>query len=138
MALIRWTPFGDMEKFFDDELFPKTGKDVFTPPLDVYEEKDSVVAEVPLAGIDPEKVEISIENDVLTVKGESEEKKEVKKKNYYRKEVHAGSFFRSVTLPVSVEGSKAVAESKDGLMIITVPKAERAKAKKIPVKVKKK
>lgn len=139
MPLIKWEPFFEpfeaMEKWLEGAPASFKG---FTPAVDVYETKDSVVAETPLAGVDPKNVEIAVENDVLTIKGETKKESEVEEKNYYRKEIRAGSFYRSVALPVHVLADKAVAESKDGMLKITVPKAPEAKVKTIKVKVREK
>jgi HSP20 family protein len=147
MALIRWNPFGvhawdpleDMdarwlERMMGDAM--QGSMKAFAPAMDIYETKDSVVAELPLAGVDPEKVEISIEDNTLTVKGGSEQKTEVDEKNYYRREVRHGSFYRAVTLPVPVVKDKASAVSEHGVLKITIPKAPEVKAKTVPVKVK--
>jgi len=133
--LIRWNPFFD--GFDDDWSFPSlslnTKHGQFMPAVDVYEEKENIIVETQLAGIDPEKVDISIENDVLCIKGESEKKSEVEDKNYYRKEIRSGSFYRSIPLPAHVMGDKASAEAKDGVLRISIPKAEESKPKKIVI-----
>ncbi len=139
MAIVRWTPLfpniDEFDKWFDDwSIMPRMSN--FVPALDVYQTKDSVVVETPVAGIDPENVNISIENDVLTLEGKSEKKSEVDEKNYYRKEVRYGSFHRSVALPVSVNGEKAKATYEKGVLKITIPKEERAKPKTVKVEVK--
>jgi len=141
--LIKWTPFlepfEDMDKMFNDFLpVARGGQHNFVPAIDMYEDKDNVIVETQLAGIDPEKVSISIENDVLVIKGESEKKSEVEEKNYYRKEIRRGSFFRSLQLPARVVGDKAVASAEDGVLKITIPKAEEAKPKTIKIKTVKK
>jgi len=128
MSLIKWTPsifepFGDMDKIFDDFHSGMAKKGDFAPAIDMYENKNNVIVETQLAGIDPENVDISIENDVLTIKGESEKKSEVDEKDYYRKEIRRGSFFRSISLPPHVQGDKADAEALDGVLKITIPKA---------------
>lgn len=142
MALIKWTPFlepfEEMDKFFSDSWPAVRGREGFVPAVDMYEDKDNVIIETQLAGIDPEKVSISIENDVLTIKGEGEKKSEVEEKNYYRKEIRRGSFFRSVSLPTHVSGDKAVALAEDGVLKITVPKAPEAKPRTIKIETKKK
>lgn len=140
MAIIKWTPFplidsfDEMDKFFDNWPTVSTS---FTPALDIYEEKDNVVVEAPLVGIDPEKVDVSIENNILTIKGESEKKSEVDDKNYYRKEVRWGSFYRSVALPTKVDGDKAAATYDNGVLTIRIPKAEEVKPKTIKITAKK-
>jgi HSP20 family protein len=141
MSLIRWTPFlnegfafDDMDKMFGEMLPAVRGNQFgFTPALDMYEDKDSIVVETQLAGIDPEKVSISIENDVLCIKGESERKSEVDEKNYYRKEIRRGSFFRSIPLPTKVDGDKASAVNEDGILKINIPKATESRPKNIKI-----
>jgi len=137
--LIRWNPFFD--GFDDDWGFSSLAMSRpsgFMPAVNVYEEKGSLIVETQLAGIDPEKVDISIENDVLVIKGESEKRSEVEDKNYYRKEIRSGSFYRSIPLPAHVEGNKASAEAKDGVLKISIPKKDEAEPKKISVKTEKK
>jgi HSP20 family protein len=143
-ALIKWTPFlepfEDMDKMFSDfmpSVRPGAGSG-FVPAIDMYEDKDSVVVESQLAGIDPEKVSISIDNDVLSIKGESEKKSEVEDKNYYRKEIRRGSFYRSIPLPAHVLGGEAKAIAEDGVLRIVIPKAPESQPKTIKIETKKK
>jgi HSP20 family protein len=121
-----------LDRFFDDALMGEG----FTPALDVYQDKDNVIVEAAITGIDPEKVEITVENDVLTLAGTTEEKTEVKREDYYRKEIRSGSFARSVILPMRVKGDAAEAHYEKGVLTIVIPKAEEVKPKKIAVKVK--
>ena len=123
---------------FENLMPARSGMTGYMPAVDVYQDKDKVYIETQLAGIDPEKVDISIENDVLTIKGESEKKSEVEEKNYYRKEIRTGSFYRSVTLPAHVMGEKASAIAEDGVLKISIPKARGVKPKTIKIKTKKK
>ena len=135
-GIINWTPgfpFRDLDKIFDEGVWSDVD---FTPAIDVYQDKDNVIVETPLPGVDPEKVDITIENDVLTISGKSEDTHEVKREDYYRKEVRKGSFSRSVILPMSVKADAAEAHSEKGILKVTIPKAEEAKPKKIAVKVK--
>jgi len=140
--IIKWTPFlepfEDIDKMFSDLLQARNGMTGYMPAVDVYQDKDKVYIETQLAGIDPEKVDISIENDVLIIKGENEKKSEVEDKNYYRKEIRRGSFYRSVPLPSHVMGEKASAEAVNGILKISVPKAPEAKPKTIKIKTGKK
>lgn len=136
MALIKWTPFPFVDSFEEmDKLmeWPNTGNS-FTPAIDVYEDNADVVVEVPLAGIDPEKVSIAIDNGVLTIKGESEKKTEVEEKNYYRKEIRTGSFYRAVSLPAKVDGDKAEATYEKGVLKIKIPKATEVAPRNISIK----
>ncbi|MFH1192444.1 MAG: Hsp20/alpha crystallin family protein [bacterium] len=138
MAIIRWSPmlepFEDMDKFFTD-FTPAVSKG-FAPAVDIYQDKDNVIVEVPLAGIDPKKVDVSIENDVLTVRGDMEKKTEIDEKNYYRKEIKRGSFYRAVSLPTHVLGDKSRANYENGVLRVEIPKAPEAKPKMIKVDVK--
>lgn len=143
MSLIKWTPFlsefDDMDKVMESMLPSVRGNQFgYTPAVDMYEDKDNIVIETQLGGIDPEKVDVSIENNVLTIKGESEKKSEVEDKNYYRKEIRRGSFYRSIPLPTKVDGENAVAVNEDGILKITVPKAAEVKPKTIKIQSKKK
>lgn len=138
--LVPWRPF--LEGFEDfDKLFEGMGGKSMIgggPAVDIYEKGKDIIVEAPLAGIDPDKVEISIENDVLTMQGKMEKKSEVEDKNYYRREVRAGSFYRQIPLPKPVLGDKASAVYEDGILKVAVPKAPETKSKKIEVKVTKK
>ncbi len=139
MSLIKWTPFfdsEDMDKAFGSLMPTLRGSDDFMPAIDMYEDKDNVIVETQLAGIDPEKVDISIENDVLSIKGEGEKKHEVEEKNYYRKEIRRGSFYRSIPLPAHVMGDQARAINEAGVLKIMIPKAPEAKPNKIKIESK--
>lgn len=142
-AIIKWTPFfepyEDMDKMFSDFMPAVRGNQSgFVPAIDMYEDENNVIIEAQLSGIDPDKVSISIENDVLSIKGESEKKSEIDEKNYYRKEIRRGSFYRSVPLPTHVQGDNAKAVAEDGVLKITVPKASEVKPKTIKIETKKK
>ncbi len=140
MSLIKWTQFfddfDDIDKNFNNLSPMLRGGDSFIPAVDMYEDKDSVIIETQLAGIDPDKVEISIENDTLCVRGLSEKKSEVDEKNYYRKEIRRGSFYRSIALPTHVLGDQAKAVAEDGVLKITIPKAPETKSKTIKIETK--
>lgn len=138
MAIIPWKPSFDLDRFFEEDnrwmpLMPL--RRVLSPAMDIYEEKNNIIVEMPLAGVTPEKVDISIENDILTVKGEIEEKKETKEENYYHKEIKRGSFIKQASLPVAVKGEEAKAETANGMLKIIIPKSEKEKGKKISVKL---
>ena len=131
-----WDPFEDMDKVWGLPALKQVSG--FVPSLDIYQDKDSVIVETPLAGIKPEEVQISIENDVLTLEGKTEKQSEVDDQNYYRKEVRYGSFHRSVALPTAVCGDKAKAVYEDGVLKIIIPKEERVKPKTVKVEIRKK
>lgn len=138
MAIIKWSPmlepFEEMDKFIS-EFTPSFTKG-FMPAVDIYQDKDNVYIESPLAGVEPKDIEISIENDVLSMQGNMEKKTEVDEKDYYRKEVRRGSFYRSVSLPTHVVGEEAKANFEKGILKITIPKAPEAKPKTIKVNIK--
>ena len=143
MSLIKWSPFlsdnyfDDMDKMISEFMPISRGNKGFMPAVDMYEDNDNVVVETQLAGIDLEKIDVSIENDVLCIKGEGEKKTEVEEKNYYRKEIRRGNFYRSIPLPTRVDGDKASAVAEEGILKIYIPKASEAKPKSIKIKTKK-
>jgi len=141
MSLIKWRPmldpFEEMEETMK-RFFPTSNiSDVksFVPAVDVYEEKENVIVEVPLAGVNSKDVSISVEDGVLTIKGESKKEHEVEDKNYYRKEVRMGSFFRQIALPSTVNEEKVSADFTGGVLKITCPKTDGKKVKKIDIKI---
>ena len=121
MSLIKWSPFlsdnyfDDMDKMISEFMSISRGNKGFMPAVDMYEDNDNVVVETQLAGIDPEQIEVAIENDVLCIKGEGEKKTEVEEKNYYRNEIRRGNFYRSIPLPTRVDGDKASAVAEEGI-----------------------
>ncbi|PID52551.1 MAG: molecular chaperone [Candidatus Moraniibacteriota bacterium] len=133
--IMHFMPSMDIDRFFGEEFF---GNQNFAPAIDIYQDNDDLIVETSLPGIDPENVDISVENDVLTMSGETKDKKEIKREDFYRKEIREGSFSRSVILPVAVKGSEAQAEYDNGVLKVVLPKAEDAKPKKISVNIKKK
>ncbi len=122
--LFSWRPFG--ERFFDEDFpvatLPKFGWDL---AVDIYEKNGNVIAEMNLPGIDPDKIDISVEDGYLTVSGSREEKEESKEEDYYSKEIKRGSFERTVKLSHAVKKDKADASYKDGVLKITIPKDEK-------------
>ncbi len=140
--IIKWSPFfdtfEDMDKMFSEfvPVVRRTDMGGFVPAVDMYEDKGNLIVETQLAGIDPEKVSIAIENDILTIKGESEKKSEVEDKDYYRKEIRRGSFFRTIQLPSHVDGDKASAVSESGILKISIPKKEESQPKTIKIEKK--
>lgn len=134
MALIKWTPlyepFMEIERAFDEMRS-------FTPAIDLYEKGGDLVAEVALAGIDPEKVKLHIEDNVLNIEGSMEKKTEVDETNYYRKEVRSGSFHRVISLPTAVNAQATKADYEKGILTITMPKKEEVQAAPIAITIKK-
>jgi HSP20 family protein len=145
MPIIPWRPFWDIERWFEEE-WPEIGEwprfrfpAIRTPRMDIYETDGEVVAEVELPGVDPKNIDVEVKDNVLRVEAKAEEKKEVKEKGYYRKEMGTRYFKRAVSLPTEVVGEKAEAEYTDGVLKVTVPKVKPTKKeekKGIKVKVK--
>ncbi|PIQ92711.1 MAG: hypothetical protein COV69_01560 [Parcubacteria group bacterium CG11_big_fil_rev_8_21_14_0_20_39_14] len=144
MALIPWQPFGELDKFFDEELnwHPIVPFKRFKEPaMDVYQTDKDVIVEISVPGYDPKKVNIEVKDNVLHLEGKMEKEEEEKGKDYYRKEIRRGSFFRVISLPVAVKEDKAEAHYEDGILKVVIPKKEVApekKGKKIQVQIKKK
>jgi HSP20 family protein len=125
-----------VERLVEDALIWPRGEWGFgreSLALDMYETDGTVRIEVPLPGVKPEAVDISLEGNILTIKGEKEEKEEVKEKEYYRREVRHGTFFRSVTLPPKADPEMPEATFEDGILTLTFPKRPEAQTKKIPI-----
>jgi HSP20 family protein len=121
--------------FGRDRWLPIRPSSIRMPSLDVYEEKDSVVVKAELPGMKKEDVEVNLAGEILTIKGEKKEDKEVKEDNYYRRERSYGSFLRSVGLPCEVKSDEIKASFKDGVLEIRLPKTEESKKKSISVKI---
>lgn len=146
MSLIRWQSEGPelgglqrrmndlFESFFrdGDRMAERIGD--WTPALDMTETPETLVVEAEVPGIDPAQVEISVVGDTLTLKGEKQEERERKSDAYRWTERRFGSFYRAMTLPVPVRADDVTAAAKDGVLTITLPKSEAAKARKIDVK----
>ncbi len=132
--LVPWQPFLEPFEGFE-KFFGKNSPIGVSPAVDIYEKGKEIFIETTLAGIDPEKVEVSIENDILTLQGKMEKKSEVEEKNYYRREISIGSFYRQIPLPKAVLGDKAVATYENGVLRVSVPKTPEKKSKKINVKI---
>lgn len=145
MPITPWRPFWDLDRFFEEEWpdFWRTPRFRFpalkTPRVDISETKENVIAEVELPGVEPKDIDVNIEDNVLTVKTTTRKKKEEKKKDYYRKEISAGFYRRSVPLPAEVKGDKAEATYEDGILKVVIPKVSPKKVKKkkgVKIKVK--
>ena len=105
------------------------------PACDVLEDKESVKIVVELPGLTPEDVKLSLENNVLSIQGEKKQQAEERTERVHRYERSYGSFERSFALPTSVDSDKVSANFQNGILTVTVPKAERARPREIPVRV---
>lgn len=136
--LVRFTPFRELDRFFEDDFFmPVMGRMAArVPAVDLYETENEVVAEVSVPGLDPKKVSIEIENNVLHIRGEEEVEQENRDRGYYHKEVRRGSFTRSIGLPLEVDTDKVTAKCENGMLKVVMPKSEKVKPKKVNVEIK--
>lgn len=107
----------------------------WTPPCDIYETDKEVVLKIELPEVKREAVHVTLENNVLMMKGERKFEEETDRENYHRIERHYGEFMRSFTLPAYVDAAKINAEFKDGMLTVTMPKHKEARPKQINVKV---
>jgi HSP20 family protein len=102
--------------------------------LDVYQTENDIVVKSTIAGVKPEDLDVSINNDMVTIRGERKSEEEVADDNYYYQECYWGSFSRSVILPVDVVPEKSEASMKNGILTIRLPKAATNRSKKIQVR----
>jgi HSP20 family protein len=122
------------ERFFESPWAELPALGDWTPAVDVTEGKEAITVKAELPGVDPKDINVALEGDLLTIKGEKEQKKEEKDERQHRIERTYGAFMRSVRLPAAVEGGKVSAAFKNGVVIVTLPKAPGAKGTTIPVK----
>ncbi len=143
--LIRWEPMREMvtlreamDRLFDDSFTRPFGlmDGGRSPAVDMYQTDDDVIVKAALPGIKAEDVQIQVTGDRLTIKGEIREKNETQEKNYHIREQRWGAFERSLPLPAAVVSDKAQAEFEDGILTVTLPKAEEVKPKLITIKAK--
>ncbi len=146
--LTRWEPVREMvtlrdamDRLFDDAFtrpwgLTDGGRGMGMPAVDMYQTDDDVVVKMAVPGIKPEDVQISVTGDTLSIKGETRETSDNKEKAYHIREQRWGSFERTLTLPTDVKAEKAQAEFENGVLTVTLPKAEEVKPKTITVKSK--
>ena len=151
MAIVRWEPFRDLvsiqgrlNHLFDEAFRGATrpsgdGEEwslgSWAPAVDIFEQDGNIVLKAELPGVDPKHVEVRVENNVLTLRGERKLDNDVQKENYHRVERAYGSFSRSFTLPTVVDTEKIKAEYRDGVLRVSLPKREEAKPKQISISV---
>ena len=144
MALQRWDPFAEMRRFhsYFDGRRPApfvTGhhavKNSWYIPLDAVEEGDDLLVRASVPGVNPEDIEVTIEDGILSIKGETKDEHEVKNGEYLMRERRSGSFHRSVRLPDTVDADKAETGYENGVLTIKLPKVEAKKAKRLEVAV---
>ena len=148
MNLVRWEPFTElislrqaMDRLFE-ESFVRPSRalaligDGIQPPIDMYQTPNEVVVKASLPGVKPEDVNITITGDNLSIKGETKAIQEVKREYYLYQEHHYGRFTRSITLPHALQSDKAEAAFENGMLTLTIPRADEAKPKTIEIKAK--
>jgi HSP20 family protein len=141
----RWDPFQDMlslreamnQLMEESYVRPAAGRNgqSFVPALDMSETEEGYLVEAAVPGLKPEDLEITVENNVLTLKGETRQQAEDKKRNYHRIERRFGSFQRTIGLPTTVKADAIKASLSDGILRLEIPKAEEVKPRKISVNV---
>lgn len=143
--LARWEPVREMmtlreamDRLFDDAFTRPIGANGVSsmPAIDLYQTDDEVVVKAALPGLKAEDVQITVTNDVLTLRGEFNWENGQKEATYHIREQRVGSFERSVALPVDVQTDKAQADFQNGVLTITLPKAESVKPRTIQIKAK--
>ncbi|MBZ5521276.1 MAG: Hsp20/alpha crystallin family protein [Acidobacteriia bacterium] len=125
--------FGGFEGFGLEQPLTETN---FLPPVDISEDEHNIMLQAEIPGMKAEELNITLENNVLTITGDRKFKEEEKKENYHRIERRYGKFTRSFTLPASVDGEKVNAVFENGVLNITLPKKEEFKPKQITIGVK--
>lgn len=147
MAVVKWDPFRDlisiqdrMNRLFEQTLSRSRGDEgvsatTWTPAVDIYETTDTIVMKAELPGVAREDIQIQINENTLTLKGERRFAKDVQEESYLRIERAYGSFHRSFTLPATVRQENIRALFKDGVLELTLPKAEESKPRKISIDV---
>ncbi len=148
MNIVRYDPFRELRGLQDEmnRLFSSSFsrsnagegdqimRGAWNPSVDIFENQNQIVLEAELPGIKPEDVEISIENNVLTLHGERKFEKKDEGDNFHRVERSYGSFTRSFTLPPTVSSENAIAEFENGVLRLTLAKREEAKPRRIEIK----
>lgn len=156
MSLIRWTPARDLQTFpsdvmnmqreinrmfdsffrgaaADDDAFVTSD---WIPAVDIAEHDNEYLVKLELPGVSKDDVKITMQNNILSVRGEKKNEKDSKGSNYHRVERSYGAFQRTFALPSTVKADRIDASYSDGILTIVLPKAEEARAKQIEVKVK--
>jgi HSP20 family protein len=146
MSIVRYDPFrdlrtlqeevnrlftGSMPRGFDDEGI---ARGAWSPSVDIYENKEQIVLEAELPGMKRDDFDLSVENNIITLRGQRQFEKQDESDNYHRVERSYGSFTRSFTLPNTVSAENANAEYKNGVLRVTLPKREETKARRIEIK----
>lgn len=142
MTLVRWDPYRhfltlqrEMNRLFEPFVRGEgtSGSPTWTPPADIFERDDDVVVAFELPGVDPKRVELKVEGDHLTIRGERRPAGEVPPERFYARETCHGPFQRTFTMPPTVDREKIRADYAHGILRVTLPKAASAKPRQIPL-----
>lgn len=143
------TPFEEMERWFGD-VFPRGWTRPFRgdwpsweqmasafegrmPKVDVIDRDDEVVVRAEVPGVEKERLDVSVSDNAVTIKGETKREHKEEKGDYYRREMSRGAFTRTVSLPANVNADEAKANFKDGVLELSLPKVEKAKRRSIKI-----
>jgi HSP20 family protein len=146
MAIVRYNPFRDlrtmqeqMNRLLDMTWNRESGEDLregaWQPPVDIFEDENAVVIKVELPGMDQKDIEVRIEDNTLTLRGERKHDESIKKESYHRVERYYGAFQRSFSLPHTVNQEQVKATCDKGVLTITLPKREETKPRQINVQI---
>ncbi|MEW6616927.1 MAG: Hsp20/alpha crystallin family protein [Patescibacteria group bacterium] len=123
----------DTEDDFSNDISDEEVEGQLT--VDVYQDKDNVVVQSTVAGVNPDELEVNITNESITIRGKRERTEKIEEKNYFYQECFWGKFSRSIILPVEVDPESSVATLKNGVLMVVMPKSTKRKAKKLKVKL---
>jgi len=146
MAIVRWDPFRDFlslqnevgrvfERTFGADVIKGTKGATWTPAIDAYETDTDIVVKAEVPDVDANDIDITVSEDSLILKGERNFTEEIDEDSYYRLERRYGTFQRSIPIPGAIKRDEISADYKDGILVITIPKAEESKPKQVKVKV---
>jgi HSP20 family protein len=140
VVIERFSPWAELRRF--DELFNRAlrsnlastdAPEAWVIPVDVSQDGDSVIVRASLPGVDSSKIDVTVEEGVLSIKADTDEEKELRSGEYLLRERRTGSFYRAVRLPDSLDDAKAKSEFKNGVLTVTFPRQESKKARKLDV-----
>jgi len=130
--------FRDLARFFNNYMAePEFDRQLMGFPLDVIENDKEYLVKASMAGFDPEKLEITYDNNVLSIKGEiNEENEETNEGKYHVREMRSGTFFRSISMPQQIDQNAISADSDNGILTVHLPKRPEVQPRKVEVKAK--
>lgn len=139
MSLVRWQPMRELETlrrqmdrlfedFWSDRAVPMlpSGEMTWMPAIELKETDTELVLKAAIPGINAKDLDVQVSEDAVTIAGEHQDEQKTEEKGYFRSEFHYGKFHRTITLPVFIRHAEATADFKDGVLILTMPKAEKS------------